>query len=149
MNVMWSQITGHSTAFWQLMRTHIKEASKSALRTLCEGNSPVTGEIPAQRDSNAEKASIWWRHHGKLLLHDRHPISMDKTNTFRQRQIFESRLKFRQSLNPMHLFICRQKEDDVEDLDVGNIHRYIFICRKGHNRLLRRSRFFHYITVTS
>ena len=27
-------------------------------------NSPVTGEFPAQRASKAEKASIWWRHHG-------------------------------------------------------------------------------------
>ena len=30
---------------------------------LCEGNSPVTGEFPAQRASNAENVSIWWRHH--------------------------------------------------------------------------------------
>ena len=27
------------------------------------GNSPVTGEFPAQNDSNAEQISIWWRHH--------------------------------------------------------------------------------------
>ena len=30
---------------------------------LCEGNSPVTGEFPTQRASNAENVSIWWRHH--------------------------------------------------------------------------------------
>ena len=30
---------------------------------LCEGNSPVTGEFPTQRASNAENISIWWRHH--------------------------------------------------------------------------------------
>ena len=30
---------------------------------LCVGNSPVTGEFPAQRTSNAENVSIWWRHH--------------------------------------------------------------------------------------
>ena len=29
---------------------------------LCEGNSPVTGEFLAQRASNAENASFWWRH---------------------------------------------------------------------------------------
>ena len=29
------------------MRTHIKEAPKSALPALCEGNSPVIGEFPA------------------------------------------------------------------------------------------------------
>ena len=30
---------------------------------LCAGNSPVTGEFPAQRASDAENASILWRHH--------------------------------------------------------------------------------------
>ena len=27
------------------------------------GDFPVTGEFPAQRVSNAENVSIWWRHH--------------------------------------------------------------------------------------
>ena len=30
---------------------------------LCAGNSPVTGEFPAQMVSYAETVSIWWRHH--------------------------------------------------------------------------------------
>ena len=30
---------------------------------LCERNSPVTGEFPPQRASNAETVFIWWRHH--------------------------------------------------------------------------------------
>ena len=30
---------------------------------LCVGNSAVTREFPAQRASNAENDSIWWRHH--------------------------------------------------------------------------------------
>ena len=29
---------------------------------------PVTGEFPAQRASNAENVSIWWRHHSEGLL---------------------------------------------------------------------------------
>ena len=45
------------------MRAHIEETSKPALLALCEGNSPVPGEFPAQGASNVEKASIWWRHH--------------------------------------------------------------------------------------
>ena len=32
---------------------------------LFAGNSPGTGEFPAQMASNAENVSIWWRHHGK------------------------------------------------------------------------------------
>ena len=33
-------------------------------------NSPVTGEFPAQRASNAENASIWWRHHDAVCHQD-------------------------------------------------------------------------------
>ena len=41
-----------------------KKTSKLCVTGLCVGNSPVTGEFPAQRASNAENVSIWWRHHG-------------------------------------------------------------------------------------
>ena len=41
----------------------IKENIKAPRNwTLCEGNSPETGEFPSQRASDAENASIWWRH---------------------------------------------------------------------------------------
>ena len=43
-------------------RTSMK-TSKLCVTGLCAGNSPVTGEFPAQRASNAESVSIWWRHH--------------------------------------------------------------------------------------
>ena len=32
----------------------------------CEENSPGAGDFPAQRTSNAENVSIWWRHHEKI-----------------------------------------------------------------------------------
>ena len=40
-----------------------KKTSKLRVAGLCVGNSPVTGEFPAQMASNAENVSIWWRHH--------------------------------------------------------------------------------------
>ena len=40
-----------------------KKTSKLRVTGFCEGNSPVTGEFPAQMASNAENVSIWWRHH--------------------------------------------------------------------------------------
>ena len=40
-----------------------KKASNLRVIGLWEGNSPVTGEFPAQRASKAESVSIWWRHH--------------------------------------------------------------------------------------
>ena len=46
----------------RLFRHRWKETSKLRVTGLCAGNSPVTGEFPAQRASNAESVSIWWRH---------------------------------------------------------------------------------------
>ena len=47
----------------RLFRRRSKKTSKHRVTGLCEGNSPVTGEFPAQRASNAENVSIWWRLH--------------------------------------------------------------------------------------
>ena len=41
-----------------------KHQSSASLLGLCSGNSPATGEFPAQMASNAQNVSIWWRHHG-------------------------------------------------------------------------------------
>ena len=37
--------------------------NKFRVTGLCRGDSPGTGEFPAQMASNAENVSIWWRHH--------------------------------------------------------------------------------------
>ena len=47
----------------RLFRRISNKTSKLRVTVLCEGNSPVTGEFPTQRDSDAENVSIWWRHH--------------------------------------------------------------------------------------
>ena len=47
----------------RLFRRRSKKTSKLRVTGLCEGNSRVTGEFLAQRTSNAESVSIWWRHH--------------------------------------------------------------------------------------
>ena len=48
----------------RLFRRRSKKTSKLRVTGLCVGNSPGTGEFPAQMASNAENVSIWWRHHG-------------------------------------------------------------------------------------
>ena len=59
MKIMVSQITGNwtvvSTAYlgWVQIKENI---------SLSNENSPVTGEFPAQRASNAANVPIWWRH---------------------------------------------------------------------------------------
>ena len=48
-----------------LFRRRSNKTSKLCVTSLCAGNSPGTGEFPAQMASNAENVSIWWRHHAK------------------------------------------------------------------------------------
>ena len=59
---------------FHLFRRRPKKTSKLLVTGLCEGNSPVTGEFPEQRASNAECVSIWWRHHGKKCSNKQHMI---------------------------------------------------------------------------
>ena len=51
----------------RLFRRRSKKTSKPRVTGLCAGNSPGTGEFPAQMASNAENVSIWWRHHEPCL----------------------------------------------------------------------------------
>ena len=53
----------HDCLLNRLFKARVKENIKAPRHWLCEGMSTVTGEFPAQRASNAENASIWWRHH--------------------------------------------------------------------------------------
>ena len=56
----------HHCLLNSLFRCRSKKTSKLRVTGLCVGNSPITGEFPAQRASNAESVSIWWRHHEHL-----------------------------------------------------------------------------------
>ena len=56
----------------RLFRRRSKKTSKLRVTGLCEGNSPVTGEFPAQRASNAENVSVLWRHHGTRSNRNEH-----------------------------------------------------------------------------
>ena len=53
----------HDCLLKRLLKAQIKENIKAPRHWPLWGNSPVTGEFSAQRASNAENVSIWWRHH--------------------------------------------------------------------------------------
>ena len=53
----------HGCLLNRLFRCRSKKTSKLRVTGLCVGNSPGTGEFPAQMASDAENVSIWWRHH--------------------------------------------------------------------------------------
>ena len=49
------------------VQVQIKENIKTLSHCPLWGNSPVTSDFPAQRASDAENVSIWWRHHDMYL----------------------------------------------------------------------------------
>ena len=64
----------HDCLLNRSFRRRSKKTSELRVTGLCAGNSPVTGEFPAQMASNAENVSIWWRHHdfvfaGNIIVH--------------------------------------------------------------------------------
>ena len=64
MGEMAPQITSLTIVYWTVYSgTNQRKKSKLRVTGLCVGNSPATGEFPAQMVSNAENVSIWWRHH--------------------------------------------------------------------------------------
>ena len=85
----------HDCLLNRLFKAQIKENIKFPrhwpLCGLCAGHSPVTGEFPAQRTSNAENISIWWRHHGSLTWHGsnfQHSNSTMNINTLQEMGLF-------------------------------------------------------------
>ena len=65
MSAMASQISSLTIVYSTVYSRHrSKKPSKLRVTGLCAGNSPVTGEFPAQMTNNAESVSIWWLHHG-------------------------------------------------------------------------------------
>ena len=53
----------HHCLLSRLFGRRSKKTSKLRVTGLYAGNSPGTGEFPAQMASTAEYVSIWWRHH--------------------------------------------------------------------------------------
>ena len=58
----------HDCLLNRLFRRRWKRTTKLRVTGLCAGNSPGTGEFPAQMASYAENVSIWWRHHWFLEI---------------------------------------------------------------------------------
>ena len=67
----------HDCLLKRLFRRRSKKTSKLRVTGFCEGNSPLTGEFPAQRGRNAKNVSIWWRHHDNILMGSREPCTIE------------------------------------------------------------------------
>ena len=58
----------HDCLLNRLFRRRSKKTSQLRVTGICAGNSPATGEFPAQMASNAENVFIWWRHHEFVIF---------------------------------------------------------------------------------
>ena len=90
----------HDCLFNRLFKRRSNKTPKLHVTGLCAGNSPVTGEFPAQRASKAENISIWWRHHDTTKFH-----------------YYFSRAYALEAIEVNHLTRC--------DLDHGSWHMFI------------------------
>ena len=63
-----SQITTVSIVYFTECSGADRRKQQSSASLVFERNSPVTGEFPAQRESNAAIVPIWWRHLTKLNI---------------------------------------------------------------------------------
>ena len=72
----------HHCLLNRLFGRRSKKTSKLRVTGLCVGNSSGIGEFPAQRASNAENVSIWWRHHGEKGDMVNNDISFDRFSVY-------------------------------------------------------------------
>ena len=74
----WRLKSPASRLFTQPFRqAQVKETSKPRVTGPCAVNSPGTVKFPAHMVSNAETASIWWRHHDSIALNWYLPFQVD------------------------------------------------------------------------
>ena len=117
----------HDCLLNHLFRCRSKKASKPRVTGLCEGNSPVTGEFPAQRASNKENISIWWRHHGirhcDMILCTGWTVRKRQCGNCRPKQAELCRLWriYRHIHVPVHAHKAIGKLQSIELLRSGNI----------------------------
>ena len=73
----------HDCLLNSLFGRRSKKTLKFRVTGLYVGNSPRTGEFPAQMANNAENVSIWWRHHGQGVIHRIQELPMWTSDDFR------------------------------------------------------------------
>ena len=129
--------------FWR----RSKKTSKLCVTGLCVGNSPVTGEFPAQRASNAENVSIWWRHHGIDYARWLEPRLPRISTTSHHRDIIKKIQTYlnispntfsptRVDMNTVGLIPCSRLGEDPALLDNGRTRQLAFSPWYRRNILL-------------
>ena len=117
-----SQIKGNI----KLRVTGSKETSKLRVTGLWEGNSPVTGEFPAQMASNAENVSIWWRHHVLGYWRTQVPCFVKLIKSYGNHQMLVNGVlinSFKQRIVNIQLHVCILLEEMLFSYTLGREYR--------------------------
>ena len=114
----------HHCLLNRLFRRRGKKTSKLRVTGLCARNSPVTGEFPAQRTSNAENVSIWWGHHAHSLHGELNQIPQ-VSNDFLK--LSDNRIRKIPSWRAMHT----PKTDYGHEYKTSNIEN-IYKCQRNY-----------------
>ena len=118
----------HDYLFNRLITRRAKKTSKLRVTGLYVGNTPVTCEFPAQRASNAENVSTWWRHHAPANhCWGYYPgtLSYGQFNsTHFTHEIRRPQIKFSRSSNEIQ-WICIK---NVVAVEVARVTRSIYFC---------------------
>ena len=93
----------------RLFRHRSKKTSKLRVTGLCVGNSPGTGEFPAQNASKAENVAISWRHHDVNLGVQHSLLRKVKTRIYNHKSVlrhwefFESSMQIHKQAHKIKL----------------------------------------------
>ena len=108
----------HDCLLNRLFRRGSKKTSKLRITDLCAGNSPGTGEFPAQMASNAENVSIWWRHHVNIQSSDNN-LGLNLKNLYNN------------ILTPMKL-VCTSNAQAIKIIRISYIDQFTLYVQFGN-----------------
>ena len=120
-----------------LFRRRSRKTSKLRVTGLCVGNSPGTGEFPAQMASNAENVSIWLRHHQILNWNT---IKGGRMTVIDIRFLKQTKIPLRNIRRTQAYFCdasCRIAKTSPERHDVSNYRQLDCLCN-SLRKLIKR-----------
>ena len=98
----------HHCLLNRLFKCRSKKTSKLCVTGLCAGNSPVTGEFPAQMANNEENVSIWWRHCNNVIWMHATCTSLQYPITVSKNQCL-----FTHSTSSVHTSYCKNGQSST------------------------------------
>ena len=115
--------------FWR----RSKKTSKLRVTDLCAGIWPLTVEFPAQKASNAENVSIWWRHH----VHQARPGQSEEKANIRSGSCLNQTMGYRRhcpspvTLRNMDKLSCSEPQQNKLNVVNGTV-MLIYPCGLSH-----------------